>query len=160
MNAQRIAEEILNSLCSDEIQNIKVLFHAGFGEYQVSELAVEIIRVVYDQVACHPENFPGVMGKIEDVYELIYGITTESRHNRIVTHVFDRLKDAFGKNIRCKTLDYVYKNYIKIKDYDGAESVHVEYAKYTLDEIKKIIASQYTNEEKYLKIACCMLNNR
>jgi hypothetical protein len=79
------------------------------------------------------------------------------RHDHILVELYHEMTSEFqgaSKNsyIKSDEIEKKYKDYYRIKEYDGLESVKIRYYKYNYDtlhnKLKDILTSEKTNEEK------------
>ena len=85
----------------------------------------------------------------------------DNRYNPILIQI----REEFGRtqfsghcaSICIETIDEIYKDYHTINEYDGIESIEIDYAGYERDnliyKIKMILRSTIPNEQKILEIS-------
>jgi len=118
-------------------EEIEILINIRFGGWTMSKKAIGLYKLR------NPEN------EFKDF----------SRHDPILVQIYKELgnefDDRYSKTIIIKILKK-YENYYDIDEYDGRESVKINYAKYKLDniynEIKKILQSNSNDSTKINEI--------
>ena len=74
------------------------------------------------------------------------------RHDEVMLEIVQRLGEkaqGFGCKIVFKTINEVYRDHYEIDDHDGFESIRIEYDRYMLDRISKIMDNRdLTNDQK------------
>ena len=120
---------------------IRVLYNARHGQYNISQEAFE-------------EFNKRVEKKYEYIDDLNYGI--KNRTNDIILKVYDLLgSERFSgeyANIRDKKIKAEYKDFIRIKEYDGHEIVNVNLHDYKIYSILKSEEMSEVEKIKELKI--------
>ena len=125
MNIEAILEE-----------EIGVLYNACYGGWGISPKAYELYKTRNNNVS--PRGRRKIIRTdpilIQIYHELGYDFDTKYSKTEI---------DIFPKK---------YANYITFTEYDGSESVDIDYAQYELDniknKIKEILQSSFSNDEK------------
>lgn len=76
------------------------------------------------------------------------------RHDEVMLDIVQRMgKKAWGSacEIGFETIDEVYRDFYEIDDYDGVESIRIQFDRYMIDGIRKIIANRdLTDEQKVI----------
>ena len=74
------------------------------------------------------------------------------RHDEIMVDIVKRMGEkaqGVGCLIRFKTINEIYRDYYQVDGSDGFESVRIEYDRYMLDRISKIMDNRdLTNDQK------------
>jgi len=90
--------------------------------------------------------------KAQELYKSYTGIDISSRPDcrtdPVLYRVYNELGsefDGYHAKVYHKLIDKKYKDYIKIKEYDGAERIEIDYKKYKLDKITSLILSNHDN---------------
>lgn len=131
---------------------IEVLYCNVYGAWNLSKKAIKMYR---DR-----------KGKInpEDTEDSIYFCGIEERHDPILLEIYKELGTEFdGKYSRSEIeeIPKKYENYYRISEYDGLETVDIDYHKYDKDMykigIETILKSEMNNDDKIKeleKIVC------
>lgn len=93
--------------------------------------------------------------------KISYDCDNDNRYNPILIQIREEFgRDRFSgdyASIHIKTIDEIYKDYYTINEYDGIESIEIDYAGYERDnliyKIKMILRSTIPNEQKILEIS-------
>lgn len=116
-----------------------ILYNVSYGGFQISQKALDeynkrnaVINPTEEIITCCCD------GWIERTDTLLCQIYKELGHEFNGDH----------SKIKLKYIPKRYENHYIITDYDGKEEISINYATYALDEIKKIIDKQITNDEK------------
>ena len=123
-------------------EEIEILINIRFGGWTMSKKAIGLYKLR------NPEN------EFKD-----FSRHDLSRHDPILVQIYKELgnefDDRYSKTIITKILKK-YENYYDIDEYDGRESVKINYTKYKLDniynEIKKILQSNSNDSTKINEI--------
>ena len=125
MNIEAILEE-----------EIGVLYNACYGGWGISPKAYELYKTRNNNVSPR--------GKIKKI-----------RTDPILIQIWHELGPDFDTKYSKTEIDIFpkkYANYITFTEYDGSESVDIDYAQYELDniknKIKEILQSSFSNDEK------------
>lgn len=125
MNIQDISEE-----------EIEVLYNDCYGGWDISQKAYELYKTRNNNVS------PRIRRNI-------------IRTDPILIQIYHELGADFDTKYSKTEIDIFpkkYANYITIKEYDGLETVHIDYTQYELDniknKIKEILQSALSNDEK------------
>ena len=125
MNIEDISEE-----------EIEVLYNDCYGGWDISQKAYELYKTRNNNVS------PRIRRNIIRTDPILIQIYHELGSDFDTKHSKTKI-DIFPKK---------YANYINIKEYDGLESVDIDYTKYELDniknKIKEILQSSLSNDEK------------
>lgn len=125
MNIEDISEE-----------EIEVLYNDCYGGWNISQKAYELYKTRNNNVS--PRIRRNII-RTDPILIKIYhelGADFDTKHSKTEIDIFPKK----------------YANYINIKEYDGLESVDIDYTKYELDNIKnkmkEILQSSLSNDEK------------
>ena len=117
-------------------EEIEVLYNDCYGGWGISQKAYELYKTRNNNVS------PRRRRKI-------------IRTDPILIQIWHELGPDFDTKYSKTEIDIFpkkYANYINIKEYDGLESVDIDYAQYELDniknKIKEILQSSISNDEK------------
>jgi len=126
-------------------EEIEVLYNDCYGGWRISPKAYELYKTRNNNVSPR--------GKIKKI-----------RTDPILIQIYHELGNEFDTKNSKTEIDIFpkkYENYFSFKEYDGLESVHIDYAQYELDniknKIKEILQSSLSNDEKineFNKIKC------
>lgn len=120
-------------------EEIEILINIRFGGWNMSKKAIELYKLR------NPEN------NFENDFENDF-----NRHDPILVEIYKELGNNFdGKygKTKIKKIPKKYENYYDIDDYEGIESVKINYTKYKLDNIyNKIKKILQTNNDHSTKI--------
>ncbi len=121
-----------------EEETVEVLYNTKYGGFGVSEKAEELY-VKYKKEA-DPEV---VIGPLEFIHF--------ARTSPFWLRVFHELGDEFNSpycKAAVKVIPKRYRYFYRIDEYDGKETVLIDHQKYELDQIKTILKSTDSNDEK------------
>lgn len=112
---------------------IPVLFNTCYGGWHLSERALVLYR---ERQPSYSEDARFSM----------------CRHDPILVQIFNELGrefDAAFSKTEVWNIPAKYINHYRIKEYDGMESVSIDYSKYTLDTLKEVLrAAELSSDEK------------
>jgi hypothetical protein len=124
---------------SDE-ETVGVLYNTCYGGFNMSRKAVELINKKYQEIGKQPINS----------YDYV------SRTDPVILQVYEQLGSDNFSGINSKIqIEYIkkrYINFIKIDEYDGMESVIIDYSSSVITQIDKILNSTQTDSEKLSNI--------
>lgn len=127
-------------------ETVGVLYNTCYGGFNLSRQAVELINKKYQEIGKPPINS----------YDYV------SRTDPIILQVYEQLgSDRFsGRNskIQIEYINRIYINFIKIDEYDGMESVIIDYSSSVITQIDKILNSTQTDSEKLSNIQYALNN--
>uniref|UniRef100_A0A6C0IEK8 Uncharacterized protein n=1 Tax=viral metagenome TaxID=1070528 RepID=A0A6C0IEK8_9ZZZZ len=124
---------------------IEILYNTSYGGWGISDKAIELykLRNVNDNS----------MALEYECHELL------SRTDPILIQIYNELGDEMNTKcckIRIKKIPKKYENYYYISEYDGKESIAIDFTNYKLDmvynKITEILQSTNNNEIKIIKI--------
>lgn len=114
-------------------ESVPVLFNTCYGGWHPSEKAT----------ALYNERNPG---GTDNLYSI------KCRHDPILVQIFRELGKEFDSafaRTAIKMIPAKYINYYTIREYDGMESIVINYHKYTLDSLKIVLnATDLSSDEK------------
>jgi len=118
----------------DNKEEIEVLYNDCYGGWKLSNKAKELYKLRKNNLS--------------NTY-------ISKRSDPILIQIYyelgDKFDDKFSKT-NIKKMDKIYEKYYDIEEYDGLESVIINYDKYNLDKIKnkinEILQSKINNDEK------------
>jgi hypothetical protein len=117
-------------------EEIEVLYNACYGGWSISEKAYELYKTRNNNLS------PRIRRNI-------------IRTDPILIQIYHELGADFDTKYSKTEIDIFpkkYADYITIKEYDGLETVHIDYTQYELDniknKIKEILQSSLSNDEK------------
>jgi hypothetical protein len=123
-------------------EQIEILYNVKYGGWGISKKAEEL----YQCKKCTDD-------KLDISYDLSY------RTDPILIEIYKELGTEFDdeySKTKIKQIPKKYENYYEIHEYDGKESITINYTKYKLDEIhskiKSIVESSYSNRIKIQEI--------
>ena len=130
---------------SQDNEMIEVLYHSSYGGYSVSKQACEL----YNQRQC--------MGTTLTEHQINYEV---KRHDPVLIQIYRELGSKFSrngnKNISIMEIDKKYTDFYTISEYDGLESVEINYDKWELfdlkNKIRNIIKMDSSNDDKIAKL--------
>lgn len=135
----------INKIMSRE-ETVGVLYNACYGGFRLSSEAVRLINNRYSEI-----------GK-PHIKESSYITRTDP----IIVDVYNQLgKDSFSGRNSVIEIEYIKKKYIdfiKIDEYDGMESVIIDYSSSVITQIDKILNSDQTDSEKLSSIKYSLNN--
>jgi len=124
---------------SDE-ETVGVLYNTCYGGFNMSRKAVELINKKYQEIGKQPINS----------YDYV------SRTDPVILEIYEQLGSDNFSGINSKIhIEYIkkrYINFIKIDEYDGMESVIIDYSSSVITQIDKILNSTQTDSEKLSNI--------
>lgn len=127
-------------------EEIEVLYNDCYGGWGISQKAYELYKTRNNNVS------PRRRRKI-------------IRTDPILIQIYHELGKDFDTKYSKTEIDIFpkkYANYINIKEYDGLESVDIDYAQYELDniknKIKEILHSALSNDEKINELNKIIIN--
>jgi hypothetical protein len=124
---------------SDE-EIVGVLYNTCYGGFNMSRKAVELINKKYQEIGKQPINS----------YDYV------SRTDPVILEIYEQLGSDNFSGINSKIqIEYIkkrYINFIKIDEYDGMESVIIDYSSSVITQIDKILNSTQTDSEKLSNI--------
>jgi hypothetical protein len=128
----------------NDIEKIQVLYNGCYGRWHPSAKACELYKI----------------------RKIINGIYIRRRSDPVFIQIFNELGDEFDDKYS-KTMiieiPKIYENYYEIEEYDGLESVTINYTKYKLDKIenkiKEVLQSTMHNDEKINELQKFILEN-
>ena len=124
---------------------IEILYNTSYGGWGISDKAIELykLRNVNDNS----------MALEYECHELL------SRTDPILIQIYNELGDEMNTKcckIRIKKIPKKYENYYYISEYDGRESIAIDFTNYKLDtvysKITEILQSTNNNDIKIIKI--------
>jgi hypothetical protein len=132
---------------SESLDMMDVLYNSNHGGYSVSKKAIE--SYVKKMLQINPDY---IFSRecISDCFdEECLGTCNESRYNYVKRHdpllveVFNELGDDFNaasySKVKIWKMPKKYEDYYVIEEYDGKEDIWINYDRYKVDKIKKII---------------------
>lgn len=135
----------INKIMSRE-ETVGVLYNACYGGFRLSSEAVRLINNRYSEIGKPP------------IKESSYITRTDP----IIVDVYNQLgKDSFSGRNSLIEIEYIKKKYtdfIKIDEYDGMESVIIDYSSSVITQIDKILNSDQTDSEKLSSIKYSLNN--
>lgn len=118
-------------------ETFEILINYKYGGYTISKKAQdELLK----------------LNKDADIMEYKNSFDSKYRTDPDIIKVFHELGDEFSQSVKCIKINKVYRNYIEISDYDGKESVEIDYKSYFTDNLKNILSKSTSAEEKLLEI--------
>lgn len=128
----------------DNKEEIEVLYNDCYGGWTLSNKAKELYKLRKNNLS--------------NTY-------ISKRSDPILIQIYyelgDKFDDKFSKT-NIKKIDKIYEKYYDIEEYDGLESVIINYDKYNLDKIKnklnEILKSNINNDEKIGELEKFMSN--
>lgn len=113
---------------NDKEEEIEVLYNACYGGWVISEKAKNIYKLRKSENSTYYSR----------------------RNNPTLIQIFKELGDEFNGTKYCKTalvkIPKIYENYYIISEYDGLETVEIDYTKYELDTLKQKIKEILEND--------------
>ena len=129
-----------------EEETVGVLYNTCYGGFNMSRQAVELINRRYQEIGKPPINS----------YDYI------NRSDPIILQVYEEIGSNNFSGINSKIeIEYIkrrYINFIKIDEYDGMESVIIDYSSSVITQIDKILNSTQTDSEKLSNIQYALNN--
>jgi hypothetical protein len=126
-------------------ETIKVLYNTCYGELRPSNKAIELYNLRMKEIDPNFILIDNIENTIDDLL----------RHDPILIEIYYEIGKEFdGKysNAKIGEIPKKYEKYYYIRDYDGFETLIIDYSKYELNEIKnkirEILKSNITNDEK------------
>jgi hypothetical protein len=130
----------------NEENTAEILLNGAYGGFDISKEAV----------AKYNEKLKEINPEHRDLRAGDYRLHAyEHRMNPILINIVKELGDkANGKfcKIYIETFNSELKNYIRIHEYDGQESIYADISLYRNDKIKEIINSEISDSDKIIKI--------
>ncbi len=124
-----------------EEETVGVLYNTCYGGFNLSRQAVELINKKYQEIGKPPINR----------YDYV------TRTDPIILQVYEQLgSDNFSG--RSSKIQIEYINFIKIDEYDGMESVIIDYSSSVITQIDKILNNTQTDSEKLSNIQYTLNN--
>ena len=127
-------------------EEIEVLYNDCYGGWGISQKAYELYKTRNNNVS--PRGSRKII-----------------RTDPILIQIYHELGKDFDTKYSKTEIDIFpkkYANYINIKEYDGLESVDIDYAQYELDniknKIKEILHSALSNDEKINELNKIIIN--
>ena len=121
-------------------ETVGVLYNTCYGGFNMSHKAVDLINKKYQEIGKQPINS----------YDYV------SRTDPVILEVYEQLGSDNFSGINSKIqIEYIkrrYINFIKIDEYDGMESVIIDYSSSVITQIDKILNSTQTDSEKLSNI--------
>jgi hypothetical protein len=129
-----------------EEEKVGVLYNTCYGGFSLSYQAVTLINMRYAEIGKPP----------------ISVLSNITRSDPIIVDVFNTIgSDAFsGRNSQI-SIEYIkkrYANFIRIDEYDGMETVIIDYSSSVITEIYKILNNEQTDSEKVSSIRYALNN--
>ena len=128
----------------DNKEEIEVLYNDCYGGWTLSNKAKELYKLRKNNLS------NAYISKRSDPILI-----------QIYNELGDKFDDKFSKT-NIKKIDKIYEKYYDIEEYDGLESVIINYDKYNLDKIKnkinEILQSNINNDEKIGELEKFMYN--
>lgn len=122
-------------------ETIDILYNSSYGGYGESEKAFELY---YLRTGKKADRFLGELG--------------DSRHDPIVVQIFHELGIDFNSKYceaQVETIPKKYEKYYTISEYDGLETVHINYSKYESnlqnEKIKALLLCDMSDGEKIIE---------
>jgi hypothetical protein len=129
-----------------EDEKVGVLYNTCYGGFCLSYQAITLINRRYSEIGKPP----------------ISELSNVTRSDPIIVDVFNTLgTDSFsGRNSQIG-IEYVkkrYTNFIRIDEYDGMETVIIDYSSSVITQIDKILNNDQTDSEKLSSIKYSLNN--
>ena len=122
---------------------VGVLFNATYGGFQISmEAVAQYIALKSKMGIDMSEVNPRILARSID--------RTDETMVSIVKELGEKANCKFSK-IEIEWIPKIYKNHVSIGEYDGYESIHIDFHSYKLDKIRKILEEE---SEATSKLAC------
>ena len=137
-----LLEELLNEIYRFTHQKIDVIYNGWYGGFGLSDEACKLYKKITK--------------KDINQYRHI------CRHDYYLVKVFKKLKEKFNcSHCQAKIISIPkkYINYYEINEYDGKETIVINYNKYKLSKIKNILESTITDSKKIYYINKIMSSN-
>jgi hypothetical protein len=128
-NSTLYSSSDIESDFDEDDEYIFVLYNMSYGGFDLSEKAEKLYN--------------------KELYDY------ERRYDPDLIKIYKKLGSEINgefSSIIAKKIPKIYRDYIIIDEYDGMESVTINYDKYNLDTIKNIIENDENNDEKIKKI--------
>jgi hypothetical protein len=127
----------------EEEETIDILFSkCSGGGYHPSKKAVELFNERKKQI--NPDFIP-----------IVPGLSFLTRHDPVLVQIFREIGVEFnGKycSMEIETIPKKYENFYYVREYDGEESIHIDYDKYKLESINNIITNCGMCDEDKIKL--------
>jgi len=120
-NKKKVNIYVMNSQETDNEEEIEILYNATYGGWTISDKAMELYS----------------LRKTESSNNYV-----RKRINPILIQIYKELSDEFDGKYSKTLIQKIPKKYEKhyyISEYDGLETVDIDYTKYELDNLKKNI---------------------
>lgn len=147
---EEIVEENENENEKEEM--LEVLYCSCYGGWGISKKARELYKNKMNELNSSTNNIR------YSFYE---------RHDPLLVSIFKELGKEFDDKYShsdVKLIPKKYEKYYDIEEYDGLETVTIDYYRYNADNfvngIKKILKSEMNNDEKIKEIECLVLNTK
>ena len=128
----------------ENIEEIQILCNGCYGGWGISDKACELYKL--------RKNDEKIKNELS-IYE------NKIRTDPILIQIFYELGPEFNDNyskIYIKKIPKIYEKYYDIQEYDGLESVSIDYSKYKFDNLKnkinEILQSDCNNDKKINKL--------
>lgn len=129
-----------------EEETIGVLYNTSYGGFNISHQAVELINKKYEELGKPPINSHSFV----------------TRSDPVIIDVYEQLGcDLFSGRCSRIGIEYIkkkYINFIKIDEYDGMESVIIDYSTSVITQINNILNSNQSDSEKLSSIQYALNN--
>ena len=124
-----------------DVNNIQILYNVCYGGFSPSDKAVELYNLRKLE--------------IDPSYQCILSCVLIDRDDPILVKIYHELGRNFDvnySNTNVFLLDKKYKNYYVINEYDGMEMVSIDINRYKLDNVKRILHNQQSNDKKIAEL--------
>lgn len=122
----------------EDKNSMMVLINGCYGGYSVSQYALE--------------EYNKETGKSFDHYD---EYSNDFRTDQIMCRIVEKLgtsANGMSAELCIYSINKKYEHYIKISEYDGRESIDIDFANYKLDQIKSIVQSSIDDKTKSQQI--------
>jgi len=145
-------EEMVEENEKEDGEMLEVLYCSCYGGWGISKKARELYRNKMNELNPSTNNIR------YSFYE---------RHDPLLVSIFKELGKEFDDKYSrsdIKLIPKKYEKYYDIQEYDGLETVAIDYYRYNADNfmngIKKILKSEMNNDEKIKEIESLVLNTK
>ncbi len=117
----------------DEEPNIEVLFNACYGGYRLPEEAVDLYKI-----RCGIPDTKRIIGR------------SIPRHDPVLVQLFKEFPELFTSSYSLLELEEIpskFADFYTIREYDGAECVHIDREKHALYLISTLVDDPYLSAE-------------
>jgi hypothetical protein len=118
-------------------ETFKVVYNACYGGFDLSAHGIDVYNRRTSKNITDPECIAREDHVLIDIVETMAGKDINKKHSKLKVKEFSKK----------------FKNFLLWQEYDGYESVRIDYNKYITDNVKHILSSSLSSDEKIQKIS-------